>query len=331
MPSQGVPRYPLRSHDLPLNPDLFTIHKTSATFQSRAQESTLQSNMPSLATHATQAVSEFYYPDSLYPGSEFTTNPKSLFEWQNLQDSILSFQESNQYQMGQRFASPRFETPDGDHTPGKLGEHGVWDCHSIDGPDPAYPSLMCPRNYAVGDEVNMKTLVEPIAQTYSPSSYVIEPRNQQVHQTTVNAQQARRETFQYPRRGTPHSRLGVKSFQRHLSISSQSSPSTTKMSFPSRINLDLNKGCLDHFSPTGMHDEESDGDGSANVEPYAQLIYRALRSAPGHAMVLKDIYEWFENNTDKAKNASSKGWQNSIRHNLSMNGVRFIRCPHPLE
>jgi hypothetical protein len=44
-------------------------------------------------------------------------------------------------------------------------------------------------------------------------------------------------------------------------------------------------------------------------------------SAPGHKMVLKEIYEWFEKNTNKSKNSDSKGWQNSIRHNLSMNAV----------
>lgn len=68
--------------------------------------------------------------------------------------------------------------------------------------------------------------------------------------------------------------------------------------------------------------DDSDGDGSVHCEPYAQLIFRALKNAPGHAMVLKDIYRWFERNTDKARK-SSKGWQNSIRHNLSMNGVRL--------
>ncbi|KAL8722216.1 MAG: hypothetical protein Q9225_001261 [Loekoesia sp. 1 TL-2023] len=66
--------------------------------------------------------------------------------------------------------------------------------------------------------------------------------------------------------------------------------------------------------------EESDEDGSVNCEPYAQLIFRALKGAPGYGMVLKDIYRWFESNTDKARK-SSKGWQNSIRHNLSMNGA----------
>lgn len=71
-----------------------------------------------------------------------------------------------------------------------------------------------------------------------------------------------------------------------------------------------------------VHDanDEVDEDGSVSSEPYAQLIFRALKSAPGHRLVLKDIYQWFETHTNKAKDGS-KGWQNSIRHNLSMNGV----------
>ncbi|KAJ9645462.1 hypothetical protein H2204_001042 [Knufia peltigerae] len=54
-------------------------------------------------------------------------------------------------------------------------------------------------------------------------------------------------------------------------------------------------------------------------KPYAMLIYDALKQAPGHRMMLKDIYEWFCNNTTKPQESGSKGWQNSIRHNLSMN------------
>lgn len=57
--------------------------------------------------------------------------------------------------------------------------------------------------------------------------------------------------------------------------------------------------------------------------PYAQLIFDALRQAPNHTMILRDIYDWFRKNTDKAADKDTKGWQNSIRHNLSMNGVSF--------
>ncbi|KAK3309413.1 uncharacterized protein B0T15DRAFT_2462 [Chaetomium strumarium] len=53
-------------------------------------------------------------------------------------------------------------------------------------------------------------------------------------------------------------------------------------------------------------------------EPYAKLIYRAFLSTPRRAMTLQEIYQWFRENTDKGK-TESKGWQNSIRHNLSMN------------
>lgn len=64
--------------------------------------------------------------------------------------------------------------------------------------------------------------------------------------------------------------------------------------------------------------------GSKVDEPYAQLIYRAFMSRPNRSMTLQEIYQWFRENTDKAK-SEGKGWQNSIRHNLSMNGVCISR------
>ncbi|OGM42209.1 forkhead domain protein [Aspergillus bombycis] len=65
--------------------------------------------------------------------------------------------------------------------------------------------------------------------------------------------------------------------------------------------------------------------------PYSTLIYKALRGAPGKKLSLQEIYGWFEENTTKGKDRSSKGWQNSIRHNLSMNAgfeaVRVEKAP----
>lgn len=54
--------------------------------------------------------------------------------------------------------------------------------------------------------------------------------------------------------------------------------------------------------------------------PYSKLIYLALLSAIDRKLPLQGIYRWFEQNTSKGKEGS-KGWQNSIRHNLSMNAV----------
>lgn len=65
-------------------------------------------------------------------------------------------------------------------------------------------------------------------------------------------------------------------------------------------------------------DEEED---LISHKPYAKLIYEALLAMPGHKMMLKDIYEWFQRNTTKPQESGSNGWQNSIRHNLSMNKV----------
>jgi hypothetical protein len=88
------------------------------------------------------------------------------------------------------------------------------------------------------------------------------------------------------------------------------------------------------FSPPPNDDSEDGGmmsremtamdvDDQATDEPYAKLIHRALMSAPNHSMVLQEIYQWFRENTTKGS-ADSKGWMNSIRHNLSMNAVRCL-------
>ncbi|KKF96480.1 Forkhead box protein K2 [Ceratocystis platani] len=70
-------------------------------------------------------------------------------------------------------------------------------------------------------------------------------------------------------------------------------------------------------------------DGPEKVEePYAQLIYRAFMSVADHALTLQEIYQWFRENTDKPR-SGGKGWQNSIRHNLSMNGAFVKRDRKP--
>ena len=72
-----------------------------------------------------------------------------------------------------------------------------------------------------------------------------------------------------------------------------------------------------------MKDQASNSEERTSDTPYAKLIERALLEAKGNRLVVKDIYKWIEANTNKASDPSSKGWQNSVRHNLSMNGVRF--------
>ena len=66
---------------------------------------------------------------------------------------------------------------------------------------------------------------------------------------------------------------------------------------------------------------EDEEDETTCDKPYARLIYDALMQAPGHRMMLREIYDWFQRHTTKPAESGTNGWQNSIRHNLSMNQV----------
>lgn len=83
-------------------------------------------------------------------------------------------------------------------------------------------------------------------------------------------------------------------------------------------------------APTSVrqHFELSD----VNEPCYARLLYGCLLQAPGHTMKLKEIYAWIRCHTHKARDPRNTGWQNSVRHNLSMNAVSSLftmaKCEH---
>lgn len=62
-------------------------------------------------------------------------------------------------------------------------------------------------------------------------------------------------------------------------------------------------------------------DGDAADPCYAQLLYRCLKEAPEHMLSLRELYDWVKEHSQKAKDPKNRGWQNSVRHNLSMNAV----------
>lgn len=93
-------------------------------------------------------------------------------------------------------------------------------------------------------------------------------------------------------------------------------------------------------APPPIHDnlfagEDEDREASADpADPcYAQLLYQCLKEAPGHTLSLRELYEWVQQHSQKAKDPKNRGWQNSVRHNLSMNAVSlYTRSSqkHPL-
>lgn len=70
-------------------------------------------------------------------------------------------------------------------------------------------------------------------------------------------------------------------------------------------------------------------DGAKPSHSYAQLIGMSILRAPNRRLTLAQIYKWISD-TYSFYNASDSGWQNSIRHNLSLNKA-FIKQERPKD
>jgi hypothetical protein len=117
--------------------------------------------------------------------------------------------------------------------------------------------------------------------------------------------------------GTTHHRLYQNPYSNSLTPTS-GSPSPIVAWSRTQDNMVERSSCREG---TVLKREDLEDDDVSSDKPYARLIWEALMQAPGHRMTLREIYAWFQCNTNKAKEPGSNGWQNSIRHNLSMNQV----------
>ncbi|KAF2186460.1 hypothetical protein K469DRAFT_663344 [Zopfia rhizophila CBS 207.26] len=179
-----------------------------------------------------------------------------------------------------------------------------------------------PRSYTNG--LVLTGSVGNMSESYPPSAYLIQPQKQQ--------------EISHLSDQVPSGRL----LQIHDDFDNQCAPMVKVEDLGSYDTPGYEPdNCLQGAStphkdppmPSNDSDRNECGGDDAAVDkeqPYAQLIYRALMQSPGHMMILRDIYNWFKQNTDKAADKETKGWQNSIRHNLSMNGA-FEKVDQPCE
>lgn len=196
-------------------------------------------------------------------------------------------------------------------------------CDSSHGQPLGYDCNIIPRSWpqSYGPSV-LHTDPEP--EVHEPSAYLLDPNKQDVDMLKWNRYTG---DPAYPCKAQPEAfaRLSISQSPKTLASSAVSMsrmfPAATS---PPEMTLTSSRASDDGCDDEVFNDGSGEDDKECNLEePYAKLIYRALMAAPNHAMVLKDIYKWFADNTDKAS-SPTKGWQNSIRHNLSMNGVGHL-------
>ncbi|KAI1327848.1 fork head domain-containing protein [Xylariaceae sp. FL0255] len=148
-----------------------------------------------------------------------------------------------------------------------------------------------------------RTALPPLPSSDQPSSQSTRPgsRSQTSQQPIAPAPP------DYKRPGTPPSSKS------RLATSQTKTPARDAAA--SRDLIDLKKDENKHIKPNYS---------------YAQMITQAIIAAPGEKLNLAGIYQYIMDNYAYYRNQPIAGWQNSIRHNLSLN-KSFAKAPRSTD
>ncbi|KAI9812967.1 MAG: hypothetical protein M1832_006446 [Thelocarpon impressellum] len=262
-------------------------------------------------------------PTHLYEGSQMPM-ADSEYHWPGVCVAPECCVEASNYQASPQLICPlSYDEPPADPFQRHAAETTADIYHFA--PDPSFSAGHSnrPRSYADHFDMSQQPDLASSSQGYPPSSYLMDPIKHQPYMTFHNQPDCGDDVLAVRERGAldqvdlghPY---GTQAIDPPSPASTPSPPQGERAEDPTKPS-DGRAGKIDEGEVVRVPNEE-ETDAEEN-EPYAKLIRRALLTAPGYRMILKEIYDWFVINTDKAKDPSQKGWQNSIRHNLSMNAA----------
>ncbi|KAI1420180.1 hypothetical protein F5Y12DRAFT_792100 [Xylaria sp. FL1777] len=194
---------------------------------------------------------------------------------------------------------------------------------------PVFPEMFPPPSPGTPERINGDTRpnspsLYPELQSEAPYSFTtsisMSPRNWQGTETGVS-------TFSWDDAAYSFQACDVGSFTAPYNFYPRQMPTSDYLSIDnesSGVKSEITSSFpieADDIPEAPAPKDNSEGESAVKPNmPYAQYIWMALMSIDSHSMSLPQIYQWFRDNTDKTS-SQSKGWQNSIRHNLSMNAA----------